>query len=53
MAKEAFDLVLKNNGIGLLCKLGIERVYVHMNWTILLFILNSMNFGCKQTDRIH
>ena len=45
IANEAFDLLLKSNESGLLCKLDIEKVYDHVIWDFLLVVLKKMGFG--------
>ena len=47
IANEAFDLLLKSNESGLLCKLDIEKVYDHVIWDFLLVVLKKMGFGEK------
>lgn len=42
---EAIDLMLKSNNSRVLCKLAIEKVHAHVNWDLLLAVLNKMGFG--------
>ena len=47
IANEVIDSMLKKNGSGLICKLGIEKAYDHVNWDFLVAILAKMGFGHK------
>ena len=47
IANEAIDSILKNNELGILCKLGIEKVYDHVDWSFLLIVMQKMGFGEK------
>ena len=42
---EAIDLMLKSNNSRVLCKLAIEKVHAHVNWDLLIAVLNKMGFG--------
>ena len=33
--------MLKNDAYGVLCKLNIDKVYDHVNWNFLVFVLND------------
>ena len=39
IANEAIDWILKNNELGILWKLDIEKVYDHVNWSFLLIVM--------------
>ena len=39
IANEAIDSILKNNELGILCKLGIEKVYDHVDWSFFLIVM--------------
>ena len=41
---KVIDLLLKSNDCGILCKLDIEKVYDHVNWNLLLSVLQKMGF---------
>ena len=41
---EAMDSRLKNNNLGLLLRLDIEKAYDHVNWDCLLFVMSNMGF---------
>ena len=47
IANEAIDSVLKNNEIGILCKLDIEKAYDNVHWFFLLTIIQKKGFGEK------
>ena len=47
IANEAIDSILKNNELGILCKLDIEKVYDHVDWSFLLIVMQKMGFGEK------
>ena len=47
VAKEAIDSRKRSIGVGLVCKLDIEKTYDHVNWRFLLSILEKMGFGPK------
>ena len=44
IGSEAVDSRLKNNNLGLLLKLDIEKAYDHVNWDCLLFVMSNMGF---------
>ena len=47
VANEAIDSRKRNVGVGLVCKLDIEKAYDHVNWRFLLSVLEKMGFGPK------
>ena len=47
IVNEAIDSMQKSGGGGILCKLDIEKVYDHVNWSFLIWLLERMGFGAK------
>ena len=47
IANEAIDSVLKSKVRAVLCKLGIERAYDHVDWAFLFSVIGKMGFGEK------
>ena len=47
IANEAIDSMQKNGSGDILCKLDIGKVYDHVNWSFLLWLLERMGFGAK------
>ena len=50
IANEVLDSTLKSKDKGVLCKLDIEKVYDHLNWSFLFSIMDMMGFGKKWID---
>ena len=47
VANECLDSCLKSRTPGILCKLDIEKMYNHVNWDCLPYLLDQMGFGSK------
>ena len=47
IANKAIDSILKSNRGAILCKLDIEKTYDHVDWSLLLAVLEKMGFGQK------
>ena len=47
IVNESIDTLLRRKESGLLCKLGIEKAYDHLNRDFLLQVLGKMGFGSK------
>lgn len=47
IAKEVLDGQLISREPGVLCKLDMEKAYVHINWKFLLHLLAKFGFGEK------
>ena len=47
IANEVIDLMQKSGGGDILCKLDIEKAYDHVNWNLLLWLLERMGYGAK------
>ena len=50
MANRAIDPLLNSNTGASLCKLGIKKVYGHVNWNLLLCVLQKMCCSEKLID---
>ena len=44
VANEAIDSIMKGNGSAVLCKLDLEKVYDHVDWSFLCSILTKIGF---------
>ena len=44
IANEAIDSILKNDECGILCKLDIEKAYDHVDWSLLLTVMQKMGW---------
>lgn len=47
IANKAIDSILGSNNCGILCKIDIEKVYDHVNWSFLLSVVQKMGFEEK------
>lgn len=47
IANEAIDSEVKGNLRGIICKIGIEKSYDHVNLSFMLVVLERMGFSCK------
>ena len=45
IANEALDSRLKDNTLGLLLKMDIEKAFDHVNWNFLVEVMSKMGFG--------
>jgi hypothetical protein len=47
IANKCLDSQIRSRESGLLCKLDLEKAYVHVNWDFLLYLLQCCSFGVK------
>lgn len=47
IANEAIASEVKGNLRGIICKIGIEKSYDHVNLSFMLVVLERMGFSCK------
>jgi hypothetical protein len=47
IANECLDSQIRSGESGMLCKLDLEKAYVHVNWDFLLYMLHCCGFGEK------
>ena len=47
IANESLDFCLKSGEPGLLCKLDMEKVYDHVSWDFMLYLLRRCGFRQK------
>ena len=52
ISNEAINSMLKRDSSGVICKLVIEKVCDHVNWTFLLIVLEKIGFGQKGLIRL-
>ena len=52
IANEAIDSRLRSRIRGIVCKLDIEKVYDHVNWSFLLKVMGKMSFDQKWIEWI-
>ena len=45
IASETLDFILKDNTLGLLLKMDIEKAFDHVNWDFLMVVMSKMGFG--------
>jgi len=45
LANEVMDSRVKSRKAGAVCKLDIEKVYDHVNWDFLFYVMKRMGFG--------
>jgi hypothetical protein len=49
---ECLDSPIRLGEFGVLCKLGLEKVFDHVNWEFMLYLLKIWGFGEKWRDWI-
>ena len=47
IANESLDSRCRSGEPGILCKIDVEKVYDHVNWDFLLYMLKMCGFGAK------
>lgn len=47
IVSETVDEVIRHNKTGILCKFDMEKVFDHVNWNVIDYMLNRMGFGAK------
>jgi hypothetical protein len=47
IANECLNSRLRNSVLGVICKMDLEKVYDHVNWNFLLYMLRRSGFGEK------
>ena len=52
IANEAINSILKSNDCSILCKLDIEKAYNHVDWSLLLLVMQKMGFEVKSIELI-
>ena len=52
IANEAINSILKSNDCSILCKLDIEKAYNHVDWSLLLLVMQKMGFAVKSIELI-
>jgi hypothetical protein len=45
IANECLDSQTRSGEAGFLCKLDLEKAYVHVNWDFLIYMLQRCRFG--------
>ena len=47
IANELIDSRTKSGKPGVICKIGIEKAYDHVNWDLLIYVMRRMGLGEK------
>jgi hypothetical protein len=47
IANECLGLRLRSREPGVICKIDLEKAYIHVNWGFLLYMLRRCDFGGK------